>query len=109
MDAVKTLRVPPELLRAIRHRDRRERLDESTVIRQLIALGAREYALRLYQEGTITLGEAADLADLPVREMLEALWDRGIRGNVTAGQEREALENVLRLARTAPPRPRRRS
>ena len=55
METVKNLRIPPELLEAIRYRARRERVDESTAIRQLIALGATEYAILLYREGKVTL------------------------------------------------------
>ena len=47
MDTVKSLRLPEELLRSVRYLARRERLDESTAIRQLIALGTADYAVRL--------------------------------------------------------------
>jgi len=59
MDTVKSLRLPEDLLRAVRYLARRERLDESTVILQLIALGTSEFAVRLYREWKITLNEAA--------------------------------------------------
>ena len=51
MDTVKSLRIPDALLQSVRYLARRERLDESTAIRQLIALGTAEYAVRLYREG----------------------------------------------------------
>lgn len=99
MDTVKSLRVPGDLLKAIRYRARRERLDESTAMRQLIALGAREYAVQLYREGKVTLNEAAELAGLPPREMLEVLWEHGVKGNVTLEQERAAIANLLKGVR----------
>lgn len=95
METVKSLRIPPELLKSIRYRARRERLDESTAIRQLIALGATEYAIHLYRDGKVTLNEAADVADLTPREMLEVLWDHGVKGNVSVDQQRKALQYVL--------------
>lgn len=95
MEAVKSLRIPAELLKAIRYRARRERLDESTAIRQLIAMGATEYAVGLYRDGKVTLNEAADVASLSPREMIEVLWDHGVRGNVTVDQQRKALAFVL--------------
>jgi hypothetical protein len=98
METVKSLRLPPELLKAIRYRARRERLDESTAIRQLIALGATEYATRLYRDGKVTLNEAADVAGLNPREMIEALWDHGVKGNVTMDQQRKALQYLLQRA-----------
>ncbi len=98
METVKSVRIPPGLLKAIRYRARRERLDESTAIRQLIALGATEYAVHLYRDGKVTLNEAADVAGVSPREMIEALWDHGVRGNVTVDQQRKALQYVLERA-----------
>ena len=95
MSAVRSLRIPDGLVKTVRDVARREHLDESTATRQLIALGATEYAVRLYREGKVTLREAADLADTTVRGMVDTLLDHGVKGNVTASQEREAIEYVL--------------
>ncbi len=91
---MKSLRIPPDLQRAIRYRARRERLDESTATRQLIRLGAEEYAVRLYREGKITLNQAAEVASVTPREMLDILWDHGVKGNVTLRQHRKAIEHL---------------
>jgi len=96
MDTVKSLRLPPDLLKAVRHRARRERLDESTAMRQLMAMGAVEYAVRLYRHGSLTLNQAAEVAGLSPREMLQALVDRGAAGNVTLEQQRKALSEVMK-------------
>ncbi len=98
MSAVRSLRIPEDLLRAVRDVARRERLDESTAIRQLLSLGAAEYAVRLYREGRVTLKEAAGLARVTPRDMIDILLDHGVKGNVTAPQQRKALEYVLRHA-----------
>lgn len=95
MSAVRSLRIPERLLKAVRDVARREHLDESTATRQLIALGATEYAVRLYREGKVTLRDAAELADTTVRGMIDVLLDHGVKGNVTATQERKAIEFVL--------------
>jgi predicted HTH domain antitoxin len=95
MSAVRSLRIPERLLKAVRDVARREHLDESTATRQLIAIGATEYAVRLYREGKITLRDAAELADTTVRGMIDILLDHGVKGNVTAAQERKAIEFIL--------------
>lgn len=95
MSEVKSVRIPDELMATIRERARREQLDESTTIRQLITLGVREYACDLYREGRVTLREAASIANLPLREMIDLLEARGIKGNVTLEQQRTAIENAL--------------
>lgn len=94
--AVKSVRLPEDLLRTVRYVARRERLDESTVIRQLLALGATDYAVRLYRDGAVTLNEAAELAGTTARAMLDILWGRGVRGNVTVDQQRKAIEFVAK-------------
>lgn len=95
MSLVRSLRIPENLLKAIRYVARRERIDGSTATRQLIAFGATEYAVRLYREGKITLRDAAELADTTVRGMIDILLDHGVKGNVTATQERKAIEFIL--------------
>ena len=95
MSPVRSLRIPGHLLKAVRYAARREHIDESTATRQLIALGATEYAVRLYREGKLTLSDAAELADTTVRGMIDILLDHGVKGNVTASQERKAIKFVL--------------
>lgn len=96
MNTVKSLRIPDNLLRVVRERARREHLDEATVIRQLLAMGVTEHAVHLYREGKATLNEAAEMASLPPREMLEVLWDHGVKGNVTLDQQRKAIDFVTK-------------
>lgn len=98
MSEVRSLRIPEDLLKAVHYVAHREHLDESTATRQLIALGAVEYAVRLYRDGKITLNEAAELAGATPREMIDTLLDHGVKGNVTASQERKAIEYVLSKA-----------
>lgn len=95
MTEVKSVRLPDDMMEAIRERARREQLDESTTVRQLLALGLQGYACELYKGGDVTLREAASIAGVSVRRMLEILWDRGIRGNVTYDTERRAIGYAL--------------
>jgi predicted HTH domain antitoxin len=89
--------LPRELLEVIRHRARQEKIDESTAIRQLLALGAENYAVELFRQGKITLSEAARLAGVTVRQMIDVLQRHGIRGNVRLDQQQKALEFVKEL------------
>jgi len=95
VSGVKGLRIPESLLKTVRELARRERLDESTAIWKLIAMGATEYAVQLYREGKVTLREAAAMADTTVREMIEILLEHGVKGNVTLDQQRKAIEFVM--------------
>jgi hypothetical protein len=77
--------LPEELLKVIEHRARQEKVDESTAIRQLLALGAEEYA--------------AELAGVTLRQMVDLLQRHGVKGNVRPDQQRKALEFVGELAK----------
>jgi predicted HTH domain antitoxin len=56
------------------------------------------HIVHVYRDGKVTLNEAADIAGVAPREMIEILCDHGVRGNVTVDQQRKALEYVLQRA-----------
>lgn len=90
----KTTRLPLPLVKGIKYRTRREQVDESTALRQLLGLGLQEYAIRLYQQGSISLREAAELCNLSTRDMLELFMDRGAGGNVQYDTQKRSLEII---------------
>lgn len=98
MSTVKTIRLPEDLARAISHRARLENVDESTAIRQLLTIGVKDYAVKLYREGKMSLNEAANLANVTVREMIDLLLDRGVKGNIRADQQKKAIDFVIKAA-----------
>jgi len=98
MSSRKTVRISEKLLKVVKHRAKIEGVDESTAIRQLISIGAKNYAVDLYRNGKITLKEASELVDVTVREMIDILLDRGVKGNVRIDQQKKAIEYVLKAA-----------
>lgn len=93
----KTTRLPHHLLRGINYRTKREKIDESTSLRQLITLGLQEYAVSLYKEGNISIREAAELCNESVREMLEILLNHGIKGNIQYETQKKSLEIIKHI------------
>ncbi len=93
----KTLRIPEDLLESVNYRAKREDVEESTAMRQLIKLGAIEYAVQLYKRGEITLREATRLSHVSLRKMLDLLLERGIRGNITMEQQQKALRLAKKM------------
>ena len=93
----KTIRLPEDLSVRIGYRAKKEDVDESDAIRQLIKLGLKEYAVNLYRDRKMTLREASGLADVSLREMLDILMEHGIKGNVTLKQQQKSLEYVKKL------------
>ena len=97
MGTVKSVRLPPQIVHTVKDRARRERIDESTAIRQLLAFGGEMHAVDLYRRGEVSLGEAARLAGSTTRDMLEILLRHGVKGNVTMEMQLEAQETMRRL------------
>jgi len=76
----------------IEFRVNKEGVDESTVIRQLLHLGVRQYVSRLYKEGEVSLREASELLGTTIRETLKILWQEGVKGNILVSIQLKALE-----------------
>ena len=90
----KALRLPDNLLDAVKFAERKEKLDEPTTIRKFLRLGAEKYVADSYSRGEISLREAAKVLDIPTREALELFWDMGITGNLDAGDTLKAISFI---------------
>jgi len=90
----KALRLPDNLLDAVKFAEKREKLDEPTTLRKFLRLGAEKYVADSYSRGEISLREAAKVLDIPTREALELFWDMGITGNLDAGDTLKAISFV---------------
>jgi len=98
----KAIRLPDDLLDAVKFAEKRERLDEPTTLQKFLRLGAEKYIAGLYARGEVSLREAADVLGLPVREALDLFWEMGISGNVGAS---ETLKSILLTEESAGDRP----
>ena len=90
----KTLRLPAELVSAVRTVGRAEQIEESTAMRKLMRMGFELYTARLYQTGRITLRQTAKRLDFPLSETLDFLQQIGVSGNVTADDTLASLQSM---------------
>ncbi len=90
----KALRLPDNLLDAVKFAEKKERLDEPTTLRKFLRLGAEKYVADSYARGDISLREAAKVLDITARETLELFWDMGLAGNVDADKTLKAISLV---------------
>lgn len=90
----KALRLPDNLLDAVRFAEKREKLDEPNTLRKFLRLGAEKYVCDSYAHGDISIREAANVLDITVRETLELFLDMGITGNVNADRSLKAISFV---------------
>jgi hypothetical protein len=87
----KALRLPDNLLDAVRFVGKKENLDEPTTLRKFLRLGAERYIGQSYSRGEVSLREAAAVLDITTRETLELFWDMGIQGNVGANETLKSI------------------
>lgn len=85
------MRLPDNLLDAVKFAEKKEKLDEPTTLRKFLRIGAERYVADYYARGETTLREAAEVLDVTTREALELFWDMGITGNVSADQTLKAI------------------
>ena len=98
MTEVISTRISDDLAKDLEEIAKEEKSDRATIIRKLLA-GAidqwkMERALRLYQEGKITLWRAARSGGVTLREMMEQAAKKGIESKYTS----KDLEEDLKLA-----------
>ena len=92
-----TSRLPDDMVKEIERIAHIEKLDKSSVIRRLLDRAIPEwkleYALKLYQNGEISIGKAAELSSINIWEFMEKLSNYKIPLNYSL----EDLENDLKV------------
>ncbi len=90
------IRIPKKLLKTVEEKAEEEDVDRSTIIRQLISKGVREYkkekAANLYREGKLSMSGAAEMAGLTIREMIDYLIEKGYRATYTYEDLKREIE-----------------
>ena len=96
--AIITTRVPEELAKEVERIAQAEALDKSTTIKRLLIKAVEawqmDHALKLYQEGKISIGKAAETAGVSLWEIIDNILKRKIPLQIT----REDLEEDLKAA-----------
>jgi len=93
-----TTRVPDDLAKEVERIAQAEALDKSTTIKRLLIKAVEawkiDYALRLYQDGKISIGKAAETASISLWELLDTIVKRKIPVQIS----KEDLEEDLKAA-----------
>lgn len=83
-----------EFLSAI---SREERSDLSKAVRDLVTRGRVLLAIEKYRKGEASLGKAAEVAGLPVGQMMTLLEEFGVRARIDEEDYRQSLENLAKV------------
>lgn len=94
-----TARVPEDVYEAIEAIREDEQTDRSTAIKRLLERGIQDWrldtAVRRYQEGAVSLGRAAEIADVSHWRLLDVFDERGIEVNYADDDLAADLEAAL--------------
>jgi predicted HTH domain antitoxin len=74
-----------------------EQSDLSKAVRDLVTRGRILLAVERYKKGEATLGKAAEVAGLPVGQMMTLLGEFGVRSRIDREDYREGLANLAKV------------
>lgn len=93
MSKAVSTRLNEKELKKIEQVAKKENLDRSTLIRKFLLNGLKEYSMeessKLYQEGRVSLAEAAMIAEVSLWEMIDFVQRRNIRPPIESIEEIE--------------------
>lgn len=98
LQTVMTVRLPEEDLKAIEEISSRQKKDKSTTIRELVELGKVYFAIVEYRENRISIGKAAEIAGLPISEMIDLLAKLGVESNLELSDYLESIKFAKKIA-----------
>ena len=91
---VTSIRIPKEIERAMQYVSRTEKIEKVQSLRKLAHLGFEYYLARSYQEGKLSLREAAGYLELSLSETLDLFAQMGIKGGVRAADVLTSLQSL---------------
>jgi predicted HTH domain antitoxin len=74
-----------------------EQSDLSKAVRELVARGRILLAVEKYKKGEASLGKAAEVAGLPVGQMMTLLGEFGVRSRIDREDYRQALASLAKV------------
>ncbi|MCS4540926.1 MAG: UPF0175 family protein [Euryarchaeota archaeon] len=92
--------LPHKYLKEIDQIAEEQGLDRTTLVRQLLISGIKEYkiklAVELYRAEKISLGKAAEIADISIWEMMDILREQKIPLAYRLSDAREEIKRILK-------------
>lgn len=76
---------------------REEQSDLSKAVRELVTRGRILLAVERYRKGEASLGKAAEVAGLPVGQMMTVLGEFGVRSKIDQDDYRQSLANLTKV------------
>jgi predicted HTH domain antitoxin len=97
MSKTMSIRMDRENYEFLNEMSRVERSDLSKAVRDLVTRGRILLAVERYKKGEASLGKAAELAGLPVGQMMTILAEFGVESRVEKEDYLKGLENLSKV------------
>ena len=82
MTKTMSIRMDRDIYEFVREITKKERSDLSKTVRELVTRGRLMLAIEKYQKGEVSLGRAAELAGLPIGQMMTVLSEFCIESRI---------------------------
>ena len=92
MRQVMTIRLADEDVRLVEELAKSSDKDKSTMVRNLVEYGKIYLAIKLYKEGKISIGKAAEIAGLSISETMDLFAELGVKSNIELEDYLEGLK-----------------
>lgn len=92
-----SIRMDEESYEFLRRLSKDEKADLSTAVRELVYKGRIMMAVERYRQRKASLGGAAELAGVPLGEMIEILANYGVESNLEVEDYRTGLEHLRKV------------
>lgn len=97
MTKTMSIRMDRENYDFLREFTKEERSDLSKTVRELVTRGRVLLAMEKYRSGEVSLGRAADLAGLPIGQMMTVMTDFGVQSRLEKEDYLQGLENLRKV------------
>lgn len=94
MTKTMSIRMDRENYDFLREFTKEERSDLSKTVRELVTRGRVMLAVEKYRSGEASLGRAADLAGLPIGQMMTVMTEFGVQSRLEKEDYLQGLQNL---------------
>jgi predicted HTH domain antitoxin len=92
-----SIRMDEENYEFLRRLSKDEKADLSAAVRELVYKGRIMMAVERYRQRKASLGRAAELAGVPLGEMIEILANYGVESNLEIEDHRKGSEHLRKV------------
>ena len=94
MGKVISVRINKRLEEIITKFSEEQQHEQSEIIRDLIKNGSVYLAIKGYAKGKYSIGKAANLANIPLSELMDLISDLGIKSKISKAEILKGYENL---------------